>query len=92
MPPEPGDASPVNRCHGAGGHYREPDPVPERKSQYGGICRGNALSRAGVISGFDMTTEAALTKLHMLLSQRYTSPQVRALMQQDLKGELTLGE
>jgi L-asparaginase len=50
---------------------------------------GMALARAGAISGFDMTAEAALAKLRYLFSAGYTSAEVRRLMQQDLRGELT---
>ncbi|MFP1927191.1 asparaginase [Lonsdalea quercina] len=55
-----------------------------------GYATGNALSQAGVISGFDMTVEATLTKLHYLLSREDLSPDdIRRLMQQDLRGELS---
>lgn len=50
---------------------------------------GTALLRAGVISGADMTPIAALTKLHYLLGSGYTAEETRALMQENLYGELT---
>ncbi len=55
----------------------------------GGYATGNALEQAGVISGSDLTVEAALTKLHFLLSQQLPVAEVRALMQQNLRGELS---
>lgn len=54
-----------------------------------GYATGNALAHAGVISGSDMTVEAALTKLHYLLSQSLSPEEIRRLMQQNLRGELT---
>jgi L-asparaginase len=50
---------------------------------------GSALARAGVISGFDMTAEAALAKLYHLFSRRFAPEKVKREMQKDLRGELT---
>lgn len=60
------------------------------KVNMGGYATGNALRQSGVISGFDMTLEAALTKLHYLLSQPLDAGQIRQQMQTNLRGELTL--
>ena len=49
----------------------------------------NTLSKIGVISGSDMTTEAAIAKLYYLLSTTYSTDQIRAEMQRNLVGELT---
>jgi L-asparaginase len=50
---------------------------------------GSALSRAGVVSGLDMTVEAALAKLFFLLGSETSPEAVRRRMGEDLCGELS---
>jgi L-asparaginase len=50
---------------------------------------GSALARAGVISGFDLTAEAALAKLYYLFSRGDAPESVKRDMQVDLRGEMT---
>ena len=50
---------------------------------------GKALENVGVISGYDMTAEAALTKLFFLLNEGYQGDSLKDLMQTNLRGELT---
>ena len=51
---------------------------------------GSALARAGVVSGYDMTAEAALTKLYHLFSRGSSPDDVKREMQRDLRGEVTI--
>ncbi|MEJ2291406.1 MAG: type I asparaginase, partial [Deinococcales bacterium] len=55
----------------------------------GGYVGGGRLREAGVISGSDMTAEAALTKLMWLLSLGLDTGEVERRVQRNLRGELT---
>lgn len=51
---------------------------------------GYHLKQAGVVSGFDSTTESAVAKLMFLLGHNYSPADVRRLMAIPIAGEITL--
>jgi L-asparaginase len=57
--------------------------------QPGAYATGSALLRAGAVPGYDLTSEAALTKLAVLLGEGLDQRTVAELMQRNIAGELT---
>ena len=66
-----------SQCHGGA----------VRQDVYAG---SRELASAGVLSGYDMTPEAALTKLFCLLGSGLPTGEVRRRMELDIAGELTV--
>jgi len=49
------------------------------------------LIEAGVLSGHDITTEAAVTKLMFLLGQNYSKDEIAAYLSKSMRGEINAG-
>lgn len=62
----------------------------EGRVDLGKYAVGSALARAGVLGGFDLTPEAAYTKLSHLLALGLAPELVRARMQTCLRGECSI--
>ncbi len=58
--------------------------------EQGRYATSKQLEKIGVVSGLDMTTEAAVAKLMFLLPQRMSRPQMKVQLQKNLRGELTV--
>jgi L-asparaginase len=64
---------------------------PSGTVSLGAYETSSALRDAGAVSGFDITTEAAVAKLYYLFSRGLSGNEIRARMEKSLRGEMTVG-
>ncbi len=62
---------------------------PQGTVSLGAYAASSQLVDAGAVSGYDMTTEAAVAKLYYLFSKGYGKEEIKRKMEENLRGELT---
>lgn len=62
---------------------------PQGTVMLGAYESSSALTGAGAVSGFDITTEAAVAKLYYLFSCGYDNEKIKLEMEKDLRGEIS---
>lgn len=80
----------IKRAFAAGAVVTVCSQCPQGTVSLGSYASSSALVEAGAVSGYDMTTEAAVAKLYYLFSKGYGSNEIKTLMEKSLRGELTI--
>lgn len=63
---------------------------PHGTVSLGAYETSSALKEAGAVSGYDITTEAAVAKLYYLFSRCLSRDEIRVRMERSMRGEITI--
>lgn len=79
----------ISRAFESGSVITVCSQCPSGTVSLGAYETSSALKAAGAVSGFDMTTEAAVSKLYYLFSLGISTDEIKVRMEQNLRGEMT---
>ncbi len=79
----------IRKAFNAGSVVAVCSQCPQGTVSLGTYATSSPLKEAGAVSGYDMTTEASVAKLYYLFSQGFSKEEIKHLMEENLRGELT---
>lgn len=79
----------ISRAFESGSVITVCSQCPSGTVTLGAYETSSALKAAGAVSGFDMTTEAAVAKLYYLFSLGLSKDEIKQKMEENLRGELS---
>jgi L-asparaginase len=79
----------ISRAFESGSVITVCSQCPSGTVTLGAYETSSALKAAGAVSGFDMTTEAAVAKLYYLFSLGLTKDEIKQKMEENLRGEIS---